>query len=94
VPTLIANTGVNSAAATETGANGQVYLAVATDTYMLPVYATGVSMLFSLRVHADLRRPTPLATPRPRPSRTPRPRTHGPPTLPPRPTRPSAITPA
>ena len=33
----------NSAAATATGANGQVYLALATDTYMLPVYATGVS---------------------------------------------------
>ncbi|RSH92903.1 hypothetical protein EHS25_008349 [Saitozyma podzolica] len=43
VPTLIVNTGVNSAAATETGANGEVYLAVATDTYMLPVYATGTN---------------------------------------------------
>ena len=32
----------NSAAATGTGANGEVYLAQATDTYMLPVYATGV----------------------------------------------------
>jgi hypothetical protein len=46
----VANTGVpsgvtsvNSAAATETGANGQAYLAVATNSYMLPVYATGVS---------------------------------------------------
>jgi hypothetical protein len=36
-------TGVNSAAATATGANGEVYLAVATDSYYLPVYATGVS---------------------------------------------------
>lgn len=37
--------GVTSAnnAATNTGANGEEYLAVATDTYMLPVYATGVS---------------------------------------------------
>lgn len=48
----IANTGlpsgvtnVNSAAATATGANGEVYLAVATNSqYMLPVYATGVSL--------------------------------------------------
>lgn len=39
--------GVSSAntAATNTGANGEQYLAVATDTYMLPVYATGVSNL-------------------------------------------------
>jgi hypothetical protein len=36
-------TGANSAAATATGANGQAYLAEATDSYMLPVYATGVS---------------------------------------------------
>ena len=34
-------TGVNTA--TSTGADGQRYLAVATDSYMLPVYATGVS---------------------------------------------------
>ncbi|WRT64149.1 uncharacterized protein IL334_001078 [Kwoniella shivajii] len=45
-----ANTGVpsnvgsvNSAAATNTGANGEVYLAVATDSYLLPVYATGTA---------------------------------------------------
>ncbi|OXB34428.1 heparinase II/III family protein [Cryptococcus neoformans] len=37
--------GVSSAntAATNTGANGEQYLAVATDTYMLPVYATGTA---------------------------------------------------
>ncbi len=45
----VGNTGLpsgvtgNSAAATSTGANGEVYLAEATDNYMLPVYATGVS---------------------------------------------------
>ena len=45
----VGNTGLpsgvtgNSAAATATGANGEVYLAQATDTYMLPIYATGVS---------------------------------------------------
>jgi flagellar basal body-associated protein FliL len=45
-----ANTGVPSGVtaintATSTGANGQAYLAVATDSYTLPVYATGVSFL-------------------------------------------------
>ena len=45
----VVNTGLpsgvtaGSAAATGTGANGQVYLAMATDSYMLPVYGTGVS---------------------------------------------------
>ncbi|WWD17872.1 hypothetical protein CI109_102316 [Kwoniella shandongensis] len=46
----VANTGlpsgvssINSAAATNTGANGEVYLAVATDSYLLPVYATGTA---------------------------------------------------
>ena len=42
VPSGIDN--VNSAAMTATGANGQAYLAIATDSeWMLPVYATGVS---------------------------------------------------
>ncbi|KAK8865938.1 hypothetical protein IAR55_001087 [Kwoniella newhampshirensis] len=41
VPSGVSN--VNTAAATNTGANGEVYLAVATDTYMLPVYATGTN---------------------------------------------------
>ncbi|WWC86267.1 uncharacterized protein L201_001140 [Kwoniella dendrophila CBS 6074] len=36
-------TSVNSAAATATGANGERYLAIATDGYMLPVYATGTA---------------------------------------------------
>lgn len=33
----------NFAVQTQTGANGQIYMAVATDTYALPAYATGVS---------------------------------------------------
>lgn len=47
VPSLIANTGITTK--TMTGANGEYYLAVATDTYMLPVYATGVCSELSYR---------------------------------------------
>ncbi|WVR05880.1 hypothetical protein IAU60_002906 [Kwoniella sp. DSM 27419] len=41
VPSGVTN--VNSAAASETGANGDRYLAIATDSYYLPVYATGTA---------------------------------------------------
>ncbi|CAD6588215.1 MAG: hypothetical protein TREMPRED_005009, partial [Tremellales sp. Tagirdzhanova-0007] len=48
----------NSAAATGTGANGEVYLAQATDSYMLPVYATGTAT-------SGYSTPTVLASPSP-----------------------------
>ncbi|WVF70621.1 hypothetical protein IAT40_005413 [Kwoniella sp. CBS 6097] len=41
VPSGVTN--VNSAAATATGANGDRYLAIATDSYYLPIYATGTA---------------------------------------------------
>jgi len=45
VPSGISN--VNTGAATATGANGQAYLAIQTDSYHLPVYATGVGRFSS-----------------------------------------------
>lgn len=50
LPTLLDYLGSNMAAQTQTGVDGQVYLAVATDTYMLPAYATGVR-LAALKAH-------------------------------------------
>ncbi|KAL7419540.1 hypothetical protein Q5752_005451 [Cryptotrichosporon argae] len=43
LPTLLSYWATNAAAETQTGANGEVYLAIATDTYMLPAYATGTA---------------------------------------------------
>ncbi|ORX35954.1 chondroitin AC/alginate lyase [Kockovaella imperatae] len=52
-------TSANTAAMTETGANGQVYLAIATDSeWMLPLYATGTNT-------AGYSEPTVLANPSP-----------------------------
>lgn len=44
LPSLLSYFGTNMAAQTQSGANGQIYMAVATDTYMLPAYVTGVSL--------------------------------------------------
>lgn len=55
--------GTNRAVETQTGANGQVYLPIATDTYMNPGYATGVSSksICLLAAGTDRARPTPRA---------------------------------
>ena len=79
VPSGVSN--INTAQATNTAANR--YLAVQTDTYMLPVYATPVR--FPILVHRDALSLT--SRPRPQATRLPRPAaraTPGPPT----PTRP------
>ncbi len=44
LPSMLSYWATNMAAQTASGVNGQVYMAVATDTNMLPAYVTGVSL--------------------------------------------------
>jgi hypothetical protein len=80
---------INTAQLTATAANR--VLAIATDSYRLPIYATGVSTVLDFHRVGLMCRPTPLATLR-LPLLLPLPATHGPRTPIPQATRRSALT--